>query len=1441
MRVLGFDIGTHSLGTSVRDTELGDNLKGQLVYYSVDSFNSGIGNGKSGEYSYAAERSECRRKRVLNERRRCRNWATLRVLIQYRMCPLTLEELEQWTTYDKKRGLKRQYPIESVLFERWIRLDFDNDGKPDYSSPYQLRRELMSRQFDFAQEIERYKLGRAIYHISQRRGFKSSKGETLKEMEKNIGDNDTFEISCDSALNELKKSEERKSSNLVEYMKKYGLKTVGCAFAKLEDEGVRVRNSPYQAVRSQYKEEIVRIFEFQEGLANEKELLKRLLSEKKGEGTIFYKCPLKSQKGLVGKCTLEPNKPRCPISHPKFEEFRAWSFINNIKYRSDISDDWRELSLEDKEQIYSAIFTSKVRTDFPFKEIRMWLEKRYCLTLRCEENRRTINYKDSLIVSGCPITTRFIKLLGADWESYEQQGVKNRWSHSKSPTMHSTLYNVYDLWHVCYSSDEDSDVLSFADKQLQWNEDKAKQLVRIWSDIREGYAMLSLKAIKNINYFLRKGFLYSDAVILAKLPNIIGREQWFAHEKELLPLVVGIFDSIKQANKKQKTICNITNRLIANYKSLGLATGIFAFKDYSYILDDTDKKDVLNAAIQYFGECSWNKMEAKEQADILYKIEESYQSFFSDHKRDYIHSLKLSSQVSEALGNTLGKGYNFEKLYHHSEISPYTVQYAEDISQGLLGTPNIGAIKNPVALRTLQIIRKKVNALIENNIIDPETTRVVIETTRNFNDANMRWAINEYQKEREKEHKEIVEALKEFFPNRDFSDSDLDKARFFFEQQEDYDKIYSVKRYGKDAKTFIKKYKLWKEQGCICFYTGRIIGISELFGDNVQIEHTIPRSISYDNSLSNLTVCDAYYNRAIKGNLFPTQLPNYEKDLVIDGREYKAILPQLKRWENLVERLKDNVAAWKVRSRKAIDKTRKDQCIRQIHLWQMELDYWNKKLQHFKETEISNGFRNRQLVDTGLITRHTAIYLKSLFKNVDVQKGEVTAVFRKIFGVQQNTEQKNRDLLSHHAIDAMVLTLIPVPAKRERMLKLYYQKEETQGREKEYYANELNKEIADCHIGGSIEQVVSLINSQILVNHHSTDKTLVPAKKVIRKRGKIVQFKHCDGSVHPHISTGDCIRASLHKKSFYGAIKYPIVDEMGKPQRKNGRFIYDDSEPIIVMRIPVKDIKEGDADKIIIDPYVRKSICCTLEKRIAEGQSYKEAIAGDFWMLNKTGDEIKCSKAGRKLCPIRHVRCRVKAGQGYMTYGKSLSIKEQLYSSTKKLVNIADRLYKKKVYAQNDDNYIFLLYEGIRKGKVVRKSRIVNYFEVAALRQEKLSDGTYRISCIEDLLNEPYYNRVEEKGVSYNLSAVIKVGVRMLKWENSPEELYDISPEELSKRLFIVKKLNSVGSDYLYLKSHINGSNDDKFNQVGIRNMNNYLIEGRDFEIDELGRIRFVD
>ena len=1447
-KTIGLDLGTNSIGLSIRDINRGNDIISQLEYFGSVIFKSGVGNGKTGEFSYAAERTKKRSTRRLYMARKYRIWATLKLLIENGCCPLSMDDLEKWSKYDKSKGLKRQYPIEAKEFEKWVRLDFNGDGVADYSSPFQLRAELMEKQFDFSQSIDRYKLGRALYHIAQRRGFKSSKGETIKEQEKNesttIGNEDI------NVVDALKKSEEKKSGKLVEFMKKSNISTIGCAFYELEKSGIRVRNSEYQAVRSQYKDEIRHIFEFQAGLSTESDFYKRIVSEKKGEGTIFYKRALRSQKGLVGKCTMEPDKPRCPISHPEFEKFRAWGLINNIRFGEGLID---TLSVEQKNRLYNDRFLL-TRSNFKFEDIRKWIEKEVGIHLEYNEKKKTINYKDNTNVSGCPISGRLKNLLGDDWEIWTYESSETR-TNRKTGEVKRIAYNAYDLWHICFSFDEPDFIEEFAQKKLVFDKERTKQLVRIYGAIQQGYGMLSLKAIKNINRFLEKGLVYSDAVLLAKLPEIFG-EKWASVEES----VINHLDCLIKENRCQKQVYGIVNLLIANYKSLEIDEQ-FANKNTDYKLDKSDCNDVRKATIDSIGEKTWEKKEEIEQQEILSKVTELYQSFFAASKRDYYKLPKLSESLSDYLRNKYSyldeKG--LRKIYHPSMIEFYAPSKLERVEDArylrLLGSPVIGALRNPMAMRVLHTLRKQVNALLkatdeDGNALIDEDTRVVVETARELNDANMRWAIEAYQREREKENKEYKEILKEYYPNREIKDNDVDEIRLICDQHEitekgeGQEKGKKHKEENKEVyyKKDVTKYRLWLEQGCRCIYTGKMINITNLFDDNAfDIEHTIPRSISFDDSLANLTVCDAHFNRTVKKNQIPTQLSNYDE-----------ILRRIQPWIEKVEQLKDYVEYWKAQSKRAQDKDRKDQCIRQRHLWQMELDYWQNKVNRFTMTEVTTGFRNSQLVDTRIITKYAYHYLKTVFNKVEVQKGSVTASFRKMLGIQSLDEKKSRDKHSHHAIDATILTLIPTAAKRDKMLELFYKIQEKKKLEEEtsFLESELKREIESCGFGKNVSDVVPFIENNILVNHVSKDQTLAPSHRRKRIRGKVVWktdekgLKLYDEEGKPipkEWITGDSIRGQLHKDKFFGAIKYPKTNGNGFPVKENEQFVFEndgDGNPIIsmVIREDIKEFKKESDVSRIIDPYVRKSIEVTLAKRKSNKVSFDKAIKEPMWLLDKNENEIKYDKNGRPLSPIRHVRCRVAAGRGYFTKDKAIEVKEQTYPSKYG--------YKNMYYAQNDGNYLCLLYEGVKKGKIERRFRFLNYFEVASMG----------VKDVRDLMREPYFNKIEEKNYTLNLTAIIKAGTRVLMWTESPEELTCLSDMELSRRLFIVYKFNLKGANCIYLQNHIEArkeiSKDEDFTAF---NSNNYqakltlvangfncLIEDRDFIIYETGKIEML-
>lgn len=1361
-KILGLDLGTNSIGSSVRNLDLSDDLKGQLEFFSSDIFRSSVNKESNGrEYSLAAQRSAHSRSRRLNEARRRKLWATLDLLITYGFCPMNPESLIRWRTYDKQKGFFREYPVDDKEFNAWILLDFDGDGKPDYSSPYQLRRELVTRQFDFEQSIERYKLGRALYHIAQHRGFKSSKGETLLQQETNSKQSLT-DGTADVA-GEMKASEEKLSKGLSTYMKENSLLTVGAAFAQLEDEGVRIRNNnDYRAIRSQFQQETEIIFKFQQGLSVENEFYERLVSEKKNIGTIFYKRPLRSQRGNVGKCTLERTKSRCAIGHPSFEKFRAWSLINNIKVRMPEEEQAGQLPIKLRFELYNDCFLAFVRTEFKFEDIRKYIEKR--LGVHFSYNDKTINYKDSTSIAGCPITARFRKLLGEDWESFRVDGQKQRQAHGKNnASFHTVSYTVEDIWHFCYDAEEPEVVLSFAQDSLKWEKKKAEELVRIWSAIPQGYAMLSQKAIRNINKMLILGLKYSDAVLLAKVPEIVE-----ITDEEILS-VTEDYHRVEAQVGYEKQINNIVNALIAKYKSVSEEYR-FADHNYDYQLDESDEKDIIKQIESNIGTRKWSLLDADEQTDILQKVRDKYQNFFRSHERKFVESPKLRECFEEYLMKKFPmiEGEQWKKLYHPSQIAIYRpVSAGKDRSALRLGNPDIGAIKNPTVLRVLNTLRKRVNQLLDDGVISPDETRVVVETARELNDANRKWALDTYNRIRHEENEKIKKILKEFYPKRDtISTDDIDKARYVIDQRE-IDYFTESKTYNKD----IKKYKLWLEQGGQCMYTGRTINLSNLFDPNAfDIEHTIPESLSFDSSDMNLTLCDAHYNRFIKKNHIPADMPNYDKAVMIDGKEYPAITSQLQRWVDRVERLNRSVEYWKGQARRAQNKDRKDQCMREMHLWSMELEYWKKKLERFTVTEVTDGFKNSQLVDTRVITRHAVLYLKSIFSHVDVQRGDVTAKFRKILGIQSVDEKKDRSLHSHHAIDATTLTIIPASAKRERMLELFAKIEEVNKmlsfsgnedrtglqQELEGLKNKLQMEVKACRIGYNVSKIGAFINDNIIINHHIKNQALTPVRRRLRKKGHIV-----GGVDSPRWQTGDVLRGEIHEASYYGAITLYEKDKDGKVIIKRGRPHVDPTIKFVIRR-ELKYKKSStdsgfaswdDLQKAIVD----KDLFTLMKGQFPEEMSFKDACEQGIYMIKKG----KNGTPDKKLYRIRHIRC-------HTVQKNALKIKEQTYKSEKE--------YKRYFYAAVGDLFAMCCYTN---GKT-REFRTYSLYDVSCHRKSDIED-------IPEFITD-------KKGYRLMLDYKLHSGNMILLYKDSPDELYDLDNVNLSRRLYKINRFESKGN-----------------------------------------------
>ena len=365
---------------------------------------------------------------------------------------------------------------------------------------------------------------------------------------------------------------------------------------------------------------------------------------------------------------------------------------------------------------------------------------------------------------------------------------------------------------------------------------------------------------------------------------------------------------------------------------------------------------------------------------------------------------------------------------------------------------------------------------------------------------------------------------------------------------------------------------------------------------------------------------------------------------------YKVIEEKIKPWQEKVKRLEDSIEYYRTQSAHCQDKETKDGYIRQRHLRELELDYWKKKVDSFTTEEFTDSFRNNQLNDTRIITKYAFHYLKSVFEHISVQRGETTAQFRKITGLQSVDEKKDRSLHSHHAIDAAVLTLIPSHDNKKALLDLFYKKEEAEfaHANTQQYEKDLKDKIEECEIP-DVKNLVSFIQNNILVEHIVKDQALTPSHKRLRRRGKTVLTK----DKKQIWITGDTIRGQLHKETFYGAIKEPIKENGSFVRDDNGKIITSDQLTFVVRSRIDSFEKWADLEKAIVN----KDLIAMMKSQFPEGTSLKGACAQGIWMLRKDGTKVN---------KIRHIRC-------YAPFSSAIEIKKQTY--------VSDKLYKQPYYA----------------------------------------------------------------------------------------------------------------------------------------------------------------
>jgi len=279
-------------------------------------------------------------------------------------------------------------------------------------------------------------------------------------------------------------------------------------------------------------------------------------------------------------------------------------------------------------------------------------------------------------------------------------------------------------------------------------------------------------------------------------------------------------------------------------------------------------------------------------------------------------------------------------------------------------TPNVVTeeIYNPVVKRSVRVAVDIINALVKKYGYPEE---IVIEMPRDNNSEEEQKRIKDTQKKNEKELADIISKVKKEY-GRDITGADF-----------------------REHKKLALKLKLWNEQQERCLYSGKVISINDLL-DNpnlFEIDHIIPRSISFDNSRSNKVLVYATENQK-KGNFTPYMYLsavnrewNYEK--------YKAYVLSLK--------ASKSIGSGKINN----------------------LLY----TEDITKVQVLKGFISRNINDTRYASRTILNVLQAYFKEknpdtkIKVVRGGFTHQMRENLKLDKDREKS----YAHHAVDAMLI------------------------------------------------------------------------------------------------------------------------------------------------------------------------------------------------------------------------------------------------------------------------------------------------------------------------------------------------------------------------------------------------------------------------------------
>ncbi|MFA7185849.1 MAG: type II CRISPR RNA-guided endonuclease Cas9, partial [Victivallales bacterium] len=441
--VLGLDIGTNSLGWAL----FKQNTNGQIANF-IDIGSRIFEAGMDGDISSGNAESKAKKRRDKRSirrsiaRRKRRMEKLKKALQQNNLLPdnahfnESIEKLDEELLQKYSTETKTQMPSKEIL---------------SHTLPFYIR----ARALDM--RLTPHELGRALYHLAQRRGFQSNRKETSNEDEGVV---------------------KQGISELREKIKEAGARTLGEYFAYINPTRERIRG--LWTSRDMYIDEFNKVCDAQADSLS-LELRKYLYN------SIFFQRKLKNQKNLIGSCILEPNKKRCSWYRPEAQTFRLLQSINNLRVKLPDEPE-RELSSEEWPLLRDALEGISGKLD---KNGNLTFAKAKTLLSLPRGSKFSVEEGGEKSLKGNAINAKLYGIFGERWKIFSEAEKE------------AVLMDIH-------SYEKDSALVLRAQNAWGLSKEKAEELANV--RLPEEYCNLSLKAVSKLLPDMEEGLSYSEAV-----------------------------------------------------------------------------------------------------------------------------------------------------------------------------------------------------------------------------------------------------------------------------------------------------------------------------------------------------------------------------------------------------------------------------------------------------------------------------------------------------------------------------------------------------------------------------------------------------------------------------------------------------------------------------------------------------------------------------------------------------------------------------------------------------------------------------------------------------------------------------------------------------------------------------------------------------------------